>query len=45
LKIGVVGDTENSDFIGHTCFWDKNGGKNERFFALFCVFLSKMNGF
>jgi hypothetical protein len=34
LKIGVVGDSKMRDFIGLICFWGKNEGKNERFFAL-----------
>jgi len=45
LKIGVVGGCKKCDFIGLICFWAKNEGKNERFFALFCTFLSKMNVF
>jgi len=36
LKIGVVGDSKKSDFIGLICFWGKNGGKNEQKFAFFC---------
>jgi len=45
LKNGVVGGSKKRDFIGLMCFWAKNEGKNERFFALFCTFLSKMRAF
>ena len=45
LKIGVVGNSEKCDFIGLLCFWAKIGGKNERFFALFCTFFAKMCAF
>jgi hypothetical protein len=45
LKNGVAGDSKKCDFIGLMCFWAKNEGKNERFFALFCVFFAKMNVF
>jgi hypothetical protein len=38
LKNGVVGDSKKRDFIGLMRFWAKNEGKNEHFFALFCVF-------
>jgi hypothetical protein len=41
----VAGDSIIRDFIGLLRFWAKNGGKNERFFALFCVFFAKMNVF
>jgi hypothetical protein len=41
LENGVVGGSIKCDFIGLICFWAENGGKNERFFALFCVFLQK----
>jgi hypothetical protein len=44
-KNGVVGDGEKYDYIGLICFWAKNEGKNECFFALFCVFFAKMNVF
>jgi hypothetical protein len=36
LKNGAAGNSKNSDFIGHICFWAKNEGKNEHFFVLFC---------
>jgi len=39
LKNGVVSGSEKGDFIGLIRFWAKNEGKNERFFALFCIFL------
>ena len=45
LKNRVVGDSKKRDFIGLICFWAKNEGKNECFFALFCTFLSKMCAF
>jgi hypothetical protein len=45
LKNGVVGDSKKGDFIGLICFWAKNEGKNERFFASFCVFFAKTNVF
>jgi len=45
LKNGVGGGSKKCDFIGLIRFWGKNGGKNERFFALFCVFFAKMNVF
>jgi hypothetical protein len=45
LKNGVVGGSKKCDVIGLICFWAKNEGKNERFFALFCVFFAKMNVF
>jgi hypothetical protein len=52
LKNGVVGGSKNGGFIGLICFWAKNEGKNECFFALFCqkltgfcIFLQEMNGF
>jgi hypothetical protein len=45
LKIGVAGDSKIRDFIGLMRFWGKNEGKNECFFALFCVFFAKMNVF
>jgi hypothetical protein len=45
LKNGVAGDSDNAVFIGLICFWAKNEGKNECFFALFCVFFAKMNVF
>jgi hypothetical protein len=45
LKNGVVSGSKKCDFIGHICFWAKNEGKNECFFALFCVFFAKMNVF
>jgi hypothetical protein len=45
LKIGVVGSNKTGDFIGLMCFWAKNEGKNECFFALFCIFFAKMNVF
>jgi hypothetical protein len=35
LKNGVVGDSDNRDFIGLICLWAKNEGKNEHFFAFF----------
>jgi len=45
LKNGVAGDSKKSDFIGLIRFWLENEGKNECFFALFCVFFAKMNVF
>jgi hypothetical protein len=45
LKNGVAGGSIKCDFIGLMCFWAKNEGKNERFFALFYVFFAKMNVF
>jgi hypothetical protein len=41
----VVGSSKTGDIIGLMCFWAKNEGKNEHFFALFCVFFAKMNVF
>ena len=45
LKNGVVGGSKECGFIGLICFWAKNEGKNEQKLAIFCIFLSKMNGF
>jgi hypothetical protein len=45
LKIGVADGGNKGDFIGLIRFWAKNEGENERFFALFCTFLSKMRAF
>jgi len=45
LKNGVVGGSKKGNFIGLMRFWAKIGGKNERFFALFCTFFAKMCAF